>query len=192
MQLEVLTNKDNFTLDEVQHVEPLEYSDKYFPSKYGIIFKEKVYVGPDHTSAAMNIKLKKQGMEFDKIEGMSKLFKIQVLDHGKVIYQKQGYNQITLSHFMFRSSHSLPETSENEEEETKHQYVIQALFDLHEWPDAKTENDISADISWHLKIYSSETLAIVKDTDKEDREKALKASWEQQEPGRAEKAKRSR
>ena len=192
MQLEVLTNKDNFTLDEVQHVEPLEYSDKYFPSKYGIIFKEKVYVGPDHTSAAMNIKLKKQGTEFDKIEGMSKLFKIQVLDHGKVIYQKQGYNQITLSHFMFRSSHSLPETSENEEEETKHQYVIQALFDLHEWPDCKTENDISADISWHLKIYSSETLAIVKDTDKEDREKALKASWEQQEPGRAEKAKRSR
>jgi len=32
----------------------------------------------------------------------------------------------------------------------------------------------------------------VKDTDKEDRERALKASWEQAEPGRAEKAKKSR
>jgi hypothetical protein len=71
-----LTNKENFALEEVLHVEPLEYSDKYFPSKYGIIFKEKVYVGPDHTSAAINIKLKKEGKEFDKIEGMSKLLKI--------------------------------------------------------------------------------------------------------------------
>jgi hypothetical protein len=51
---------------------------------------------------------------------------------------------------------------------------------------------MSSDITWHLKLYSSETLAVVKDTDKEDREKALKASWETSEPGRAEKAKRSR
>lgn len=43
-----------------------------------------------------------------------------------------------------------------------------------------------------MKVFSSETLAIIKDTDKEDREKALKASWEANEPGRAEKAKRSR
>jgi hypothetical protein len=43
-----------------------------------------------------------------------------------------------------------------------------------------------------MKLYNSETIAIIKDTDKEDREKALKASWEANEPGRAEKAKRSR
>jgi hypothetical protein len=43
-----------------------------------------------------------------------------------------------------------------------------------------------------MKVFSSETLAIVKDTDKEDREKALKAQWEANEAGRAEKAKRSR
>jgi hypothetical protein len=43
-----------------------------------------------------------------------------------------------------------------------------------------------------MKVFSSETLAVVKDTDKEDREKALKASWETNEVGRAEKAKRSR
>lgn len=42
-------------------MEPLEYSDKYYPSKYGIIFKEKIFVGPDHTPSAMNVKLKKDG-----------------------------------------------------------------------------------------------------------------------------------
>jgi len=43
-----------------------------------------------------------------------------------------------------------------------------------------------------MKLFASETIAIIKDTDKEDREKALKASWETAEPGRAEKAAKSR
>ena len=41
-------------------------------------------------------------------------------------------------------------------------------------------------------MFNSDTLALVKDTDKEDREKALKASWETTDPGRAERAARSR
>ena len=69
---------------------------------------------------------------------------------------------------------------------------MQATFDLHEWPECKTENEFTSEITWYMKVFSSETLAIVKDTDKEDKEKALKASWEANEPGRAEKAKRSR
>ena len=71
--------------------------------------------------------------------------------------------------------------------------MLQALFDLHEWPGCKDqESEECNSISWLLKVYSSETIAIIKDTDKEDREKALKASWETDEPGRAEKAKKSR
>ena len=43
-----------------------------------------------------------------------------------------------------------------------------------------------------MKWFTSETIALIKDTDKEDREKALKLSWENTEPGRAEKAAKSR
>ncbi len=43
-----------------------------------------------------------------------------------------------------------------------------------------------------LKFYTSDTIAIFKDTDKEDKEKALRTSWETAEPGRAEKAAKSR
>lgn len=60
------------------------------------------------------------------------------------------------------------------------------------WPEAKTTNDQTEGISWVMKLFTSETIAIIKDTDKEDREKALKASWEAVEPGRAEKAAKSR
>jgi len=176
------------TLEEVLHVEPVEYSDKYAPSKYGIIFKEKVFVGPDHTHVAFNVRIKRAGQAIEP----PKLFKFMIMDNGKCVLEKEGYNQITVSNFEFRSSHGLPEKSEHEEDEVKHNYVIQAIFDLYEWPTCKTQNEETEDVSWHLKTYSTETLAIIKDTDKEDREKALKASWEQAEPGRAEKARKSR
>jgi len=93
---------------------------------------------------------------------------------------------------MFRCSQGLPDTSEDLNEEVKHNYVIQALFDLHEWPAGKSHCEESNEITWQIKTYSSETLALIKDTDKEDKEKALKAQWEADEPGRAERAKLSR
>lgn len=162
--------------------------DKYAPSKYGIIFKEKLFVGPDHTSAGFNIRLKNKD---NKDLEQHRLFRVEIFDQGKVIFTEEGYNQITIPHFMFRSSNALPESGVDDEE-TKHQYVMQATFDLTAWPECKTDNENTAEIMWYMKVFSSETLAIVKDTDKEDKEKALKASWEANEPGRAEKAKRSR
>jgi hypothetical protein len=51
---------------------------------------------------------------------MKKLFRIEVLDQGKTIFTKEGYNQITVSHFMFRSNQGLPESSENPNDEVKH------------------------------------------------------------------------
>ena len=53
-------------------------------------------------------------------------------------------------------------------------------------------NEQTEGLTWTVKMFNSETLALVKDTDKEDREKALKASWETADPGRAERAARSR
>jgi hypothetical protein len=78
------------------------------PSKYGIIFKEKFFVGPDNTSAALNIRLRKDGKD---LEDKKRLFRLDVLDQGRVIYTVDGYNQITVSHFMFRTSAGLPDPS---------------------------------------------------------------------------------
>lgn len=74
------------------------------PSKYGVIFQEKVAISPvDHTSATINVRLLKGGREFGSIEGFApKYFRLDILDNGKSIYSEAGYNQLTLSHFMFR------------------------------------------------------------------------------------------
>lgn len=69
---------------------------------------------------------------------------------------------------------------------------MQATFDLREWPEAKDLNEHTEFINWFLTIYATDTVAVVRDTTKEDREKAIKKSWEDTEPGRAERAKKSR
>jgi hypothetical protein len=63
--IDMATNQEGMDLVEIQSCEPLEYIDKYVPSKYGIIFKEKIIVQPiDHTAISLNIKLLKGGVDF--------------------------------------------------------------------------------------------------------------------------------
>jgi len=97
-----------------------------------------------------------------------------------------------LSNFNFRMNQGLTDVPSEETGEVKHNYVIQAIFDLNMWPEAKTVNDQTEGCAWLMKMFTSETVALIKDTDKEDREKALKVSWETNEAGRAEKATDSR
>lgn len=99
LTIDLLTNSETLNFEDVQHCEPVEYTDKYYPSKYGIIFKEKINISPtDSTSVALNVKLLKDGTEFDHIpvEGSDhpyrKLFKLQVLDNDKVVYSQESFN----------------------------------------------------------------------------------------------------
>lgn len=94
MIIDSLCNKESFALNEVTSCEPQEYVDTYVPTKYGIIFKEKIVISPtDNTAAAVNIKLLKGGQEFSSVEGMApKYFRVDVLDNGKKIHSCTGYN----------------------------------------------------------------------------------------------------
>lgn len=71
-------------------------------------------------------------------------------------------------------------------------YLLEATFDLRDWPDAKTLSALTEKLHWFLKIISTDTVVVVRDTDKEDKERGIKKSWEDAEPGRSEKSKKSR
>lgn len=94
------------------------------PSKYGIIFKEKIVVQPqEHTAVSLNIRLMKGGVDFQDL-GLLKYYTFSILDNGVQIYSKKGYNQVNLSHFLFRSNAGLPDGPSQNGEEVKHNYVI--------------------------------------------------------------------
>jgi len=48
------------------------------------------------------------------------------------------------------------------------------------------------EFEWKINVFASETIGFIKDTTKEDAEKALVQSWEVAYPGRADKAQKAR
>ncbi|EGR33436.1 hypothetical protein IMG5_052980 [Ichthyophthirius multifiliis] len=207
VQVEFYTKNNDIQFENYEHVEPLVYQEKYFPTKYGILFREKLYVQED-TLVSLRLKIgevlgnnnniqqqsidpKKKGkinnineqteiQERDLVE--KRLIKMELFENGKSIIYSNGYN---VTHF---SNVFLKSTKNNENV----QYLIQAIFDLRDWPNAKYINEDTENIFWFLSVISTSTVAFVKDTDKEDKDKTIKKSWEDKEQGRAEKAKKAR
>ena len=126
IQIDVNTNQEDFEMQEIIGCEPVEYTDAYHPSKYGIIMKEKIFISPsDATMTSINLRLQKDGEDFDA-QGIHRRFALQILDNGQLIYEKEGENQINLSHFLFRCNQGLPDSAPEDEpeKECKHNYVI--------------------------------------------------------------------
>jgi hypothetical protein len=44
IDVEVLYKNPDFAAEICEHVEPLKYIDKYQPYKYGILFRERIFV----------------------------------------------------------------------------------------------------------------------------------------------------
>ena len=71
-------------------------------------------------------------------------------------------------------------------------YYLQGRLELRDCEEATSVNDYTQNLHWNLTVSSNDTIAIVRDTQKEDAERALVKSWEDKEPGRVENAKNSR
>lgn len=76
LQIDLNTNQENLELQEIIGCEPVEYMEAYSPSKYGIIFKEKVFISQtETTSTSMNVRLCKDGKELNDI-GLDKHYRL--------------------------------------------------------------------------------------------------------------------
>ena len=86
----------------------------------------------------------------------------------------------------------LQKTEEAGEGKMNRSYILQCQFDISDWANCVKKCEETADVGWVLKVISSASVAVVKDTEKEDREQVIREGWEEAEQGRAEKAKQSR
>ena len=71
-------------------------------------------------------------------------------------------------------------------------YSLVCTIDTSEAPKQYLDPEFLKNIGWSIRIFSTDTLGFCQDTSKEDKEKEIIASWEENEPGRAELAKKSR
>ena len=71
-------------------------------------------------------------------------------------------------------------------------YRLIVTIDTSEAPSQYLSPNYLKDIGWSIRVFSTDTLGFCRDTSKEDKEKEIISSWEENEPGRAELAKKSR
>lgn len=168
-------------------MDPVEFSDRYVPNKYGIIFKEQFFV-PEEIHFSLHIRMRKGGLPIPGGKGKeiapeehltsSRLLLFEIYDGEELIVATKGYNQAIIPHLNLRTNSK--------------ELIMLCKYDIDEWPECKVPTAESQDLNWVLRVISSDTVALIKDTRKEDKEEAIRKSWETAQPGRAEQAKQSR
>ncbi len=151
LEMNILSKKPEIQLEPVENLDPQEFYDKYVPTKYGIIFRERLFVNNEVQGSAYirlaNIvgstqaapvpqKGKKPvdaGPQFEETElKEQRLIKFELFRDDKLISFSFGYNQALLSNF------NLFPTNDPKEARS---YYLQASFDLREWPECKDVNE---------------------------------------------------
>ena len=182
-------------------MEPVKFIEKYLPNKYGTLCKERIFSNSDN-NATLTVRLaefeeqqaagggkgaKKGGKEEATTELVERPFNgerriiLKILSGESVLYEAVGFNEITVPNFKFQSTKG-----------TGREYSLLVEFDLRTWPEAVLKNEQTEKICWVAQVSAQDSLALVRDTKQEDKEKQTRKSWEDAEPGRAERAKKTR
>ncbi len=97
------------------------------------------------------------------------LMGLTLLEEGAKVAYTQGFNRCTMHYIRFKPGLS---------------YTLAARF-LGDKPDYSK-------LHFCIRVYSTDTIGIVRDTVKEDAEKAVRNSWEERQAGRAANAREAR
>ena len=180
-------NGDSLRAVAGEMMDPMEFSDRYVPNKYGIIFKEQIFV-PEEVHFSLHMRMRKGGLpvvggkgkEISPEEPLqtSHLILLEIYDGEELIAATKGYNQAIIPHLNLKTASK--------------ELLMICKYDIDEWPECKAASPELHDVNWVLRVVSSDTIALVKDTRKEDKEEAIRKSWETSQAGRAEQAKQSR
>lgn len=179
----MLTKHSSTAIEAEEQVEPLRYIEKVLPSKYSTIFSERLFISKETVAAFF--------VEIFEVEGSvspppadkkaskgpapevteipltgSFLMGLTLLEEEQKVAYVQGFNRCTLHYIRFK-----PGTN----------YTLGARF-IGDKPDYSK-------LHFSIRVYSTETIGIVRDSIKEDAEKAIRSSWEEKQPGRAANAK---
>jgi len=138
--------------------------------------------------------------------------KIQILKSNELLFEKEFFNKITIQNILLnyepqvnlmtsdaaitqnlnlinqKNIQSSVQMDISNSKETQ-PYLMICTIDLSE---LKILKESLENLEWVLRVFGSEPVIFTKDTSKEDSEKYLKDNWENNDPGRYEKARKSR
>ena len=212
----LLFNNPNIITEQINLIAPYYIKEKFIPNKYSIVFEEILFA-TEIESATLDISIEYRPKineensinENDKENNINnnnnndELPPIQKIPHpinmlfefsigDKKIFEKYFVNHTLIRNLELKGEIYKSSTYKNLFE-IPNLYKIKCILDPYVNPSYLLNIDeYTHDFYWNIGIFSSEPIQFVKNTLKEDFENHIKLSWEENEPGRAEKAKLSR
>jgi hypothetical protein len=218
-ELEAVTNEPNLKIEMIEHIDPFELGDTYSVNKHGVVCQELIYVPLEtmlYTSFEFYLKRGDEDIK-EKIR-----MTLHISKGDKILYSGDFFNTLIIHNLIFdntvivkdnNSSNNLivqkdegkkgdksqvnkkpgnaPVTNSNVNDNSP--FYLYCYLDLSECPAFLIKpNESDPPVTWRMRVFTSEMIVVVKNTMKEDNEKALKETWETNEIGRAENAKKAR
>ena len=215
INLELLFDNSNILTEQINLIAPYFIREKFIPNRNSIIFDEILF-STENESATLDInieyrpkvsnnnnQLEDNNNENNNNEENNELPPLQKIKKGinmlfefsigeKVIFQKQFVNHTLIRNLSLKGE-IYKTLSYKKLTEIPNLYKIKCILDPYEAPSYLLNiEEYNNDFYWNIGVFSSEPIQFVKNTLKEDFENEIKLSWEENEIGRAEKAKLSR
>ena len=206
----LLYNNPNISIELLDNIYPFYIRQKYIPNKHHIVFNELIFPS-DLITTTLDVSLEYRPNNENKInennnysdENLPKAISFPssirmyfyFMVGEKLIFKKDFENQSLMRNLILQSKQINPKDKDtsNSNKLILEAYSIKCVLDVEQCPSwLLNPNEYKGDVYWKISVFSTDSLAFIKNTIKEDREKAVIESWEINEPGRKNKAEKSR
>ena len=208
----ILYDNPNVNIEILDNIYPFYIRQKYTPNKHNIVFNELLFPS-DLITTTLDISLEYRPNDENKSneninnnytdENLPKVVPFptsikMVFDFmagEKIIFQKDFENQSLIRNLILEPKSINPKDKDNSNSNKLilEAYSIKCILDTEQCPSWLTlPNEYKGDVYWKISVFTTDSLTFIKNTIKEDREKAVIESWETNEPGRKVKAEKSR
>ena len=210
----ILYDNPNINIELFENIYPFYIRRKYIPNKHHILFNELIFPS-DLITTTLDISLEyrpnqdneneenNNNNNFDE-ENLPKevpfpssiRMYFYFMSGENLIFQKDFENKSLIRNLIMEPKPLNPKDNKDNNYSNKlilEAYSIKCVLDKEQCPSWLTmPNEYKGDVYWKISVFSTDALTFIKNTIKEDREKAVIESWEINEPGRKIKAEKSR
>ena len=205
-EISIVYSNKNYIINQIENIDYYEIEDKYKPNKYNIVFKEKIFAC-DNIYTSLYIELNQDKENNNENYNLIYLLyqlgdknnnNIELLDNkfsyglrGTLVHKFESYDTLIIPSLKLKGGLIVPENKKGQKKDHPIQETIFYPYLLICYINTPSYLNLK-NLSWKIKIFSSDNLCFVPDSSKEENEQLMKNGWEEQEPGRANLAKMSR
>ena len=208
----ILYDNPNINIEIYDNIYPFYIRQKYIPNKHHIVFNELLFPS-DFISTTLDVSLEYRPNDENKsneninnnfidenlpkeVSFPSSIRMICYFMAGENLIFKKDFENKSLIRNLVLESKPINQKEKDNNIYNKlilEAYSIKCVLDIEQCPPwLLSPNEYKGDVYWKISVFSTDSLTFIKNTIKEDKEKAVIESWEINEPGRKNKAEKSR